>query len=135
MSEIKYLKNDEIDPIMWDRCIARSHNGNVFGYSWFLDSVCNTWDAIVLGNYNAVMPLPVKKNLIFKHISLPDFLIKTNLYQAKEFDPEVYKDFINKYKPKLAVSGHIHETQNVDELYGSTLISNPGPYGKIFEVV
>ena len=94
MPDIKLIKSDEIDSIMWDRCIARSHNGNVFGYSWYLDSVCNNWDALVLGNYNAVMPLPVKKNFVFSNVFRPDFLIKTNIYQAKDFNTEVIKDFI-----------------------------------------
>ena len=96
MEDIKYIKNNEIDSIMWDRCISRSHNGNVFGYSWFLDSVCDTWDALVLGNYNAVMPLPVKKNFVFRNVLHPDFLIKTNIYQAKDFNIEIVKNFIQK---------------------------------------
>ncbi|MCD4792217.1 MAG: hypothetical protein K8R54_03220 [Bacteroidales bacterium] len=96
MPDIKYIKSNEIDFIMWDRCISRSHNGNVFGYSWYLDSVCNTWDALVLGNYNAVMPLPVKKNFVFSKVSYPDFLNKTNIYQAKEFNIEITNDFIQK---------------------------------------
>jgi len=96
MPKIKYIKYNEIDTIMWDRCIARSHNGDVFGYSWFLDSVCDTWDALVLGNYNAVLPVPVKKSFGFSNILSPDFFIKTNLYQAKKFNTEIYNDFLQK---------------------------------------
>lgn len=96
MEDIKYIKNNEIDSIMWDRCISRSHNGNVFGYSWFLDSVCDTWDALVLGNYNAVMPIPLKKNFLFSRILHPDFFIKTDIYQAKDFNIEIVKNFIQK---------------------------------------
>ncbi len=94
MEDIKYIKGNEIDSIMWDRCISRSHNGNVFGYSWFLDSVCDTWDALVLGNYNAVMPVFVKKNFFFSNILQPDFFLKTDVYQAKNFNIEVVNNFI-----------------------------------------
>lgn len=94
MADIKYIKSNEIDSIMWDRCISRSHNGDVFGYSWYLDSVCHKWDGLVLGNYNAVMPLPVKKNFIFNTISHPDFFIKNDIYQAKDFNIEIGNEFI-----------------------------------------
>lgn len=90
------MKYNEIDHVMWDRCIARSHNGNAFGYSWFLDSVCNEWDALVMGNYNAVFPLPVKRNPLFHNISIPPFLIKTNIYQSKEFNNEITAEFLKR---------------------------------------
>ena len=45
-----------------------------------------------------------------------------------------YKEFIEKFKPVLAVSGHIHETFTKEEKIGETLVANPGPIGKLFEV-
>ncbi len=45
-----------------------------------------------------------------------------------------YKSFIDKYKPVLALSGHIHETFGIKEKIGKTLISNPGPEGIIFKL-
>ena len=45
-----------------------------------------------------------------------------------------YTNFIKKYKPDLAISGHIHETACRNQKYGKTLLSNPGPKGKIFVV-
>ena len=61
MNKITYFKNKDIDFSKWDKCISSSHNGNVFGYSWFLDAVCDDWDAFIIGNYDAVIPLPIRK--------------------------------------------------------------------------
>ncbi len=45
-----------------------------------------------------------------------------------------YRQFIEDYKPVLALSGHIHETFTKEEKVGDTLIANPGPIGKVFEL-
>jgi Icc-related predicted phosphoesterase len=44
------------------------------------------------------------------------------------------KEFIQKYKPTLAVSGHIHETFGAVDNINSTKIINPGPDGVIIEL-
>jgi len=45
-----------------------------------------------------------------------------------------YGSFIRKYKPVLALSGHLHEHFGVKQKLGKTLICNPGPEGMIFEI-
>lgn len=45
-----------------------------------------------------------------------------------------YKDFIIKFKPKLAVCGHFHENFEISEKLKDTLMINPGPVGKILEL-
>ena len=44
-----------------------------------------------------------------------------------------FTDFIMREKPVIAVSGHIHETFELQEQKGRTLILNPGPRGRIIE--
>ena len=79
---IRYLKNHEIDMLKWDNCIAHSFNGNVFGYSWFLDVVSHGWEALVEDNYVRVMPLTtVRKNFITS-IHQPDFAQQLGIYSV-----------------------------------------------------
>lgn len=58
---IQYLKPEQIDRQRWDNCIAQSFNSLIYGYSWYLDEVCQEWHALVINDYQAVMPLPIKK--------------------------------------------------------------------------
>ena len=44
------------------------------------------------------------------------------------------KNFIIKYKPVLAVSGHLHENAGRQDKLGKTIIINPGPRGKVLEI-
>lgn len=43
-----------------------------------------------------------------------------------------YREFIDKHKPTLALSGHLHENFGVVQKVGKTVISNPGPEGMLF---
>lgn len=67
--KIKYLKNNEINLIRWDNCINNAINGNIFAYSWYLNILCEDWEALVLGDYEYVMPIlhkiTYKRSIIF----------------------------------------------------------------------
>ena len=54
---IHYLRHAEIDFSKWDNCIASASNGLIYGYSYYLNHMAKHWDALVLGDYEAVMPL------------------------------------------------------------------------------
>lgn len=95
MSEISYIKNKDIDRLLWDKCIARSVNGNCYAWSWYLDAVCKEWDALVFGNYHAVMPLPIRKILGIVIIKQPYFLNKSNIFITNNKDSYVFPDFLN----------------------------------------
>ncbi len=45
-----------------------------------------------------------------------------------------YTEFIKKYNPALALSGHIHETFGVTQKFGKTVLCNPGPEGIFIEL-
>ncbi len=59
-NKIRYLRNNEIDKTKWDKCIEFAYQSLIYGYSWYLDITAPGWGALVLGDYEAVMPLPLK---------------------------------------------------------------------------
>ena len=60
---IKYRTYDKIDKRRWDECIAKSFNGSVYAWSWYLDVVHPKWDALVENDYERVMPICGSKKL------------------------------------------------------------------------
>ena len=99
--EIKYIKNKDIDTILWDKCISRAQNGDVFGYSWYLDAVCLEWDALVIGDYKAVFPMPIKKVAGIKGMNHPLFFNKSNLYISKDIDSDFSSNFLKNLSLKF----------------------------------
>ncbi len=54
---IQYLTRSQIDTNKWDQCISRAINGRIYAYAVYLDTMSANWDALVLNDYEAVMPL------------------------------------------------------------------------------
>jgi hypothetical protein len=55
--QVRYLPHNEIDFSKWDDCITNASNGLIYGYSYYLNHMAKHWDALVSGDYDAVMPL------------------------------------------------------------------------------
>ncbi|MEL0145610.1 MAG: hypothetical protein VW808_01680, partial [Schleiferiaceae bacterium] len=60
---LKYIPHTEIDFERWDRCVAATAHPQPYGFSWYLNWVAPTWDALIYGDYEVVFPLfPREKN-------------------------------------------------------------------------
>ncbi len=92
---IKYIKNKDIDKRKWDNCIELSHNGMIYGFSWYLDSISDNWDALVLDDYQAIMPLPWVKRYGLSTIYQPCFCQQLGVFYYGD-DENMYKFFIKK---------------------------------------
>lgn len=68
---IHYLQYNEIDKVKWDACIDKASNGLVYGYSFYLDTMAQNWDALVLNDYEAVMPLTWNKKFGIYYLYQP----------------------------------------------------------------
>lgn len=58
---ISYIPQQHIDKARWDRCIDHAFNGLIYARSYYLDITAPGWNALVLNDYEAVMPLPTRK--------------------------------------------------------------------------
>lgn len=57
MSAIQFISRKKIDEQKWNTCVQQSDNSLPYAFCWYLDAVAENWDALVLNNYEAVMPL------------------------------------------------------------------------------
>jgi len=78
--KIKYLKYEEVDTDQWDRCIENSPNSLIYAQSWYLDKICDRWDALVLGNYQYVMPLTYRKKFGVAYLYQPLFCQQLGIF-------------------------------------------------------
>lgn len=98
---IRYLKHNEIDKEKWDDCIAESVNTLIYGYSWYLDLVCDDWDGLVAGDYKAVFPLPWRKKYRISYLYQPPFTQQLGLFSREKPDLTTVDDFLNAIPPKF----------------------------------
>ena len=71
--EISYLTYDQIDKNKWDICIDHAPNGLIYAYSFYLDAMSKNWDALVLNDYEIVMPLTWNKKYGIHYLYQPPF--------------------------------------------------------------
>ena len=69
--QVQYIQQRSIDKAKWDACIEGASNGLIYGYSVYLDTMATTWDALVLGDYAAVMPLTWRRKFGITYLYQP----------------------------------------------------------------
>jgi hypothetical protein len=73
LSNIEYLRHHAIDKKKWDDAISKANNGLIYAYSFYLDQTAKHWDALVLKDYEAVMPLTWNKKFGIYYLYQPAF--------------------------------------------------------------
>ena len=81
---IQYIAYNNLDYEKWDKCIIGSVIGSVYAKSWYLDIVCEQWDALVLNDYEAVMPLPKRKKWGITYIHQPFMCQQLGVFHKQE---------------------------------------------------
>ncbi len=55
----------------------------IYSYSWYLNTVCPKWNALIEGDYETVMPLPIISRFGFKGIKTPKFIGSLGIFSSK----------------------------------------------------
>lgn len=98
--QITYLQHNEIDKQKWDACVANAPNGLIYGYSFYLDCMAKHWDALVLGDYEAVMPLTWNRKYSFYYLYQPAFTASSGVF-GKNLNEWLIDDFLKAIPQKF----------------------------------
>jgi Acetyltransferase (GNAT) domain len=100
MQGIRYTTQEELDRQQWDNCIGQAANGLVYAHSWYLDAMCRQWHALVLNDYEAVMPLTFNKKYGIHYLYQPPFTASLGIF-GKAVTAGMVKDFLNAVPEKF----------------------------------
>lgn len=112
-NQIKYIKHAEIDAKKWTRCIENAGNSRIYANIWHLDRTAIVWDALVFGDYEFVMPLPVRKKYGFSYVYQPLFCQQLGIF------PE----------PPASVAGEFYNTLFEKFRYSDIHLNSRNPSG------
>ena len=91
------LRRSQIDDQRWNEAIDRSQQRVIYGFSWYLDVVCEDWNALVWPSaldYEIVMPLPVRKKYGFSLIYQPHFCQYLGIFSETSLTTDQVKCFL-----------------------------------------
>jgi hypothetical protein len=92
---IEYKNHNQIDRKRWDACIEESVNRLPYALSWWLDAVCPDWEALVQGDYRAVMPLTRGRKFGFDYLYQPYFTQQLGVFFGETGDAGMVKQFLD----------------------------------------
>lgn len=118
---IFYIKRQDLDVKKYDTCVEDAFNSRIYAFSWYLDIVADNWDALILDDYKAVMPLPWRQKYLIKYIYHPAWTQQLGVFSSNEISENLVRDFLksipNKFR-KITIqfnSGNPLSGNNVTE--------------------
>lgn len=113
---IHYLNHKEINKHKWDDCISASCNGRIYALSWYLDTVCKNWEALVEDDYKAVMPLTARKKFGYNYLFQPHFTQQLGIFSAEKVSKEKIENFLNAIPVKFRFAEFCINSENSEEI-------------------
>lgn len=98
---VHYITYQQIDKSKWDNCIDTAANGLVYGYSFYLDAMAKHWDALVLDDYEAVMPLTWNKKYSITYLYQPFFAASMGVF-GNNISATLVNDFLRAIPAKFS---------------------------------
>jgi hypothetical protein len=92
---IRYLDNNEIDDVKWNKCVNKAFNGNPYALTWFLDLIHDGWGGLVQGDYERIMPITPGRKFGIDYLFQPYFAQQLGVFSTSMLSPEVVNSFIS----------------------------------------
>jgi len=90
---IKNIHRNELDDAKYNECIEKSSQSLLCAYTWYIDTVVEHWNVLVLNDYEAVMPIPNTKKHFIKYVYPPFWILQLGIFsQVEDYNKD---DFIN----------------------------------------
>ncbi|MDR0940833.1 MAG: GNAT family N-acetyltransferase [Bacteroidales bacterium] len=92
---MRHYKHHEIDFEKWDTCINKAYNSLVYAQSWYLNIVSPGWEALILDDYKAVMPLPRKKKYGIAYLVQPIVTQQLGVFSEQKIGADILQQFVD----------------------------------------
>lgn len=104
-----------IDKRRWDDCIAKSFNGSVYAWSWYLDIVHPDWEALIENDYERVMPLTPSRKFFLSYMFQPFFVQQLGVYSQSTLNADDVERFVRAIPAKYKIVRYrLNEFNKVD---------------------
>lgn len=109
---IEYIAHKNLNIAKYDTCIEQSINVRIYAYSWYLDCVADNWDALVLNNYEAVMPLPRRRKYGLNYIYKIPWVQQLGIFSKDNMDELLIYNFIDHIPKKYVLVDYNFNSKN-----------------------
>lgn len=96
-----------INQQQWDACVSQHPNGLIYSQYDYLDHMCDHWSGLVVGDYEAIMPLPWRRKYGFRYYYIPPFIQQLGFIGDTSLLKSLHEELIRKIR-SYAWYGDIH---------------------------
>src|ERR1700712_3420862 len=80
---IKLIRSSALDRDKYRACLHGSLYPTGYAEPFYLDRMAKQWSALVLGDYDAVMPLPWNRKWGFRYVYNPAFVPQLGIFSPR----------------------------------------------------
>lgn len=94
--KIHRLKREEIEKPRYDGCVHYATNGNIFGYTWYLDCIAKEWEVLVEDDYQSVFPLVFRSSKILgQELHQPRLIRELGIFSVRALSEARIRSFLD----------------------------------------
>lgn len=76
---IQLLPSQQVNKVKWDQLVTRLPHAPVYARYNYLNLLCDHWSALILNDYNAILPLPWRQKWGIRYYYRPAFIQQLGL--------------------------------------------------------
>lgn len=89
------IPSHQVDKQKWDACIRKSFNTLIYAKHAYLNHLCDNWSAIILDDYNLVIPVPWRKKFGITYTYAVPFIQQLGFFgEHKLFDKNLLQKLL-----------------------------------------
>ncbi|MFI5151809.1 MAG: GNAT family N-acetyltransferase [Chitinophagales bacterium] len=93
-TNIRYVQRKDLESGRWDDCVQAAPNGMIYAYSFYLDKMARHWDALILGDYEFIMPLVWNRKWGLRYLYQPPFTQQLGIFSRQFISSETVDQFL-----------------------------------------
>ena len=111
---IRRIQYKDIDFSSYERVIDHSVQKNFYAKKEILDQLSNSWEILVLGDYDYIMPIPFRKKYGLKVVIMPLFCQQLGIFGAEK-NPNIEQQFLNYFRQNYRILYYAFNYHNAFE--------------------
>jgi hypothetical protein len=110
---IKYLQREQIDDQRWNAIIAASSHETIYPYTWYLDACADNWAALLMNDYEYIMPIAFRSKLGLKYIYQPVYCQQLGVLSELSVENEIVSLFLQTLKKHYKLGDYAFNEGNI----------------------
>lgn len=94
---IHIIPSNKIDRRKWDDCVTRSSNAMLYANYLYLDTMADNWSGVIMGDYEAVMPICWRKKMGIRYAYTVPFIQQLGWYGKGDVNGEFFFSALTRF--------------------------------------